>query len=787
MRRSKVDFDRDWLFYRGNIDIPYAVKAGGAGSLTDCEKGEEGLWQQIAFTDKNSGVSVAPDEWETVNLPHDWLVEEEFSKDGPLERGYKKSGVGCYRKMFDIPAADEGKKIIIEFDGVMRHSSVWVNGHFVGTHPSGSVPFFYDITDIVRYGDEGRNVIFVKVDARDYEGWWYDGAGIYRHVWLTTTDRLHVGQWGTYVTTPAVSEATSTVRIETTVNNEYRIAKDCELVIEIVDANGEVVASARSAATIPDGEIHTFVQQVEVSDPLLWSLEAPNLYKAIAMVIENGTETDRYETIFGIRTIEFTTDNGFFLNGKRTVIKGLCVHQDFAGVGVALPDSIIAYKLQLLQEMGANAYRSAHHPPTKELLEMCDRMGIMVIDENRRLDSSPEGIKNLKHMLYRDRNHPSIIAWSLENEEQLEGTVMGARILATLVQVTKKLDPTRPTTAALNHGFNDGGYSDELDIVGYNYGHKWGSFINDHAKHPERIIYGSEVSAYAVTRGIYEHDESKGYCSEYGTSWRENEWLNSWTTSPEQSWGAVAENPFLAGMFIWAGFDYRGEPSPFKWPNINSQYGTMDTCGFPKDNYYYYKSAWTDKPMIHLFPHWNWPGKEGQEIDVWAYSNLDTIELFLNGVSVGEQKRKPNGHVEWKVPYEPGKLLAVGRRDGEIVSEVTVETTGAAHHIRLMPHLSAVHANDTDAVAVRVAICDEQGRVVPTADNLVYFTVNGGGRIIGVGNGDPISHEADKASKRRAFNGYCLLILQAGTEVGALELRAHSTGLLDGHAIISVG
>jgi beta-galactosidase len=782
--RQKISFDRDWFFYKGNIDIPHVVKAGGTGSLTDCQQSADGEWLQTAFSDKTT--VLLPQDWEKVNLPHDWLVEAQFLKDGPVERGFKPSGIGCYRKLFDIPGSDLGKKITIEFDGVMRNSSVWVNGHHMGTHSSGSVPFYYDISDVVRYGEEGRNVVFVKVDARDFEGWWYDGAGIYRHVWLTITDRLHVGQWGTYITTPVVLQALAEVCVETTVNNDYPSVKTCELVTEIQNDKGQIVAYAVASAELQPDEDHLFLQRIEVPHPMLWSIDSPYLYKIISHVKSEGFTADSCETVFGIRTIEFTSDRGFFLNGERTVIKGLCIHQDFAGVGVALPDRVMEYKLKLLKEMGANAYRSAHHPPTKELLEMCDRMGILVIDENRKLDSSPNGIKNLKHMLYRDRNHPSIIAWSLENEEVLEGTVMGARILETLARITRTIDPTRPTTAALNHGFNEGGYADVLDVVGYNYGHNYGTFVNDHAKKPDRKIYGSEVSAYAATRGIYEHDEATGYCSEYGTSWEENAWLKSWTTTPEQSWRAVATNPFLAGMFIWAGFDYRGEPSPHEWPNINSHYGIMDTCGFPKDNYYYYKSAWTEEPMIHLFPHWNWPGKEGQEIEVWAYSNLDSIELYLNGRSLGERQRPTHGHVEWQVPYEPGILRAVGRKEAMECAAATVETTGPTHDIRMDPDRNILQADGKDAAIVRVSICDAQGRVVRIADNLVHFSVSGGGRIIGVGNGDPISHEPDKANKRRAFNGYCLVILQAGDEPGELVLQAKSSGLLDAEIVITL-
>ncbi|MBZ9685974.1 DUF4982 domain-containing protein [Clostridium estertheticum] len=774
--RAKEKFDSEWQFHKGDIFIQHVVKAGMTGGLTDDGEYKQGKWMEIAFVDKTTNPVMTSDEWAEIDIPHDWCIEGNYVNDkelgsGPGNSGYLPVGIGYYRKEFKISEEDKGKKICIEFDGVMRNSTVWVNGHLMGTHFSGYTGSYYDITDVVRYGDEGDNVILVRVDATTYEGWWYEGCGIYRHVWLTQTDRLHVERFGTYVTTPKIDEREAEVTIITSVGNEYPDDKNVELVSKIVDAYGEVVASLTTSKKVNTFDNMIFEQIATVKNPKLWCPKKPYLYKVVSEIKENGSLKDVYETTFGIRTIEFTVEKGFFLNGEHMPIKGVCCHQDFAGVGVALPDSVIEYKIGLLKEMGCNAYRSAHNPPTPELLDICDRMGIMVMDENRKLDSSPDGIANLKSMLYRDRNHPCIIMWSMENEEILEGTVMGSRILDKLARIAHKIDPTRPVTAAMNHGWNDGGYSDAVDIVGYNYGQRDNQDTNDHKNYPNRRMIGSESASCTTTRGIYENDSLRGYCSEYGTL------IPEWSCSVEKAWRDVIDNPFLTGVFIWTGFDYRGEPTPYKWPCINSHFGVMDTCGFPKENYYYLKSAWTDEPMVHIMPHWSWTGKEGQNIDVWVYSNCQTVELFLNGKSLGEKEMIPNSHLEWKVEYVSGELTAIGKKSGVKVVLDTMTTTGQPAKIKLEPHKTLIKADGVDVSMIRVEILDSMDRVVPIADNEVVFTIEGGGRIIGVGNGNPSSHEPDKSNRRRAFNGYCLVIVQALENKGDIIFKASSQGL----------
>ena len=768
--RLRQKMDEGWFFHRGDLPIRYAVKGGMTGGLTDMS--DAGTMPATSYSEGHADCPFSAQQWRQVDLPHDWCVEGDFDRCADANHGYRPVGIGFYRKLFPLPAEARGKRIWLEFDGIMRQSTVWVNGHLMGTHASGYTSFYYDISDVARYGEDKDNVILVRVDASEFEGWWYEGCGMYRHVWLTVADTLHVGHWGAYVTTPTINQATATVRMCTTVCNDGSQEKLCTLRSTIVDAQGAVVGQVESTASIAAGTSLAFDQAMQVSQPQLWSPDRPYLYRVLSEVLDGDRVADDVRTPLGIRYFEFTADRGFFLNGRPLVIKGTCNHQDFAGVGVALPDRLNEYKIELLKAMGANAYRCSHHPPTPELLDACDRLGMMVMDENRKLDSSPDGIADLESMLYRDRNHPSIILWNMENEETLEGTEMGARVVHTLVQRTHQIDPTRPTIAAMHKGWNDGGYSDQLDVVGYNYGQRDGQVdIPDHLRHPERKIIGSESASCTTTRGIYEADYEKGYCPAYGTL------LEHWCCHVEKAWGDVIENPFLTGVFMWTGFDYRGEPTPFKWPCINSHFGIMDTCGYPKDVYYYMLANWTEAPMVHVFPHWNWPGREGQPVDVWVYSNAETVELLLNGESLGEKVVRRTAHLSWSVPYAPGRLEARARRGGQLVAGHIVETTGPAARVRLHPDRAAIRADNTDVSVVRVAILDAQGRVVPTADDEVRFSIEGPGRILGVGNGDPSSHEPDQGTMRRAFNGYCLVLVQAGKEAGTITLRATATGL----------
>ncbi len=787
--RVKENFDFSWLFHKGDIAMKLVVRVG-QGGITDINvpiitKNDT----VIDYSNFRSSTAMLPSDWKEVNLPHDWVVEGSFVHDNdlgsqPAGSGYLPTGIGFYRKEFEIPESDKGKKISIEFDGIFRNSTVWVNGHLLGNHQSGYTPSNYDLTDVLRYGDEGKNAILVKVDATQPEGWWYEGGGIYRHVWLIKTDRLHVARFGTYVTTPVITDEEATVSIKTTLKNEYKTAKTITLVSKIVDKKGNVLDTKTYTQTILPYYPVEILQEGSIKKPKLWSPDTPDLYKVLTEVIENNNVIDTYETTFGVRAVEINKD-GVFLNGKLCPVKGTCNHQDFAGIGVALPDKINWYKLKLLKETGSNAYRGSHHPPTPELLDMCDSMGILVLDENRHLSSSAQNLKDLETMILRDRNHPSVFMWSMENEEAIQGTVMGTRILETMVETAHRLDPTRKVTAAMNHARNEGGYADVLDVLGYNYGDKQLAYVKDKEAHPDRVVFCTEGTSFVSTRGEYVNSWWPQTCSNSII------WQPDWGPYPGEDWADIVKYPYLGGLFVWTGFDYRGEPTPFWWPSVSSQFGFMDVCGFPKDGYYAYKAAWGNQPVVHIFPHWNpatdgtsWPAKEGDTVKVHCYTNCDEVELFLNGKSQGKQKAEPYKKLIWPVIYKPGKLEAKGYKAGKMVTKDIVETTSAATQIALNSDVTTLRANGCDVAVIKVAIQDAKGRVVPTANNLVKFEMEGPGKIIGVANGNPKSHEPDKASQRMAFNGYCMVLVQAEKQMGEIRLKAVSEDLKGAEVLI---
>lgn len=783
--RTRENFDKGWLFYKGDLPVVRPIKAGLAAGVTNCRQLEDGKWLEVAFADKADCNDSSGLRWAEVTLPHDWCVEEPYVRDDPNDpdlwvRGYQEPGIGCYRKEFHLPENDRGKQISIEFDGIARNASVYVNGHFLGTHFSGYTSFCCNITEIARYGEEGGNVLFIRVDASQYEGWWYEGAGIYRHTWLVKTNALHVKRFGAYAETQEITQVYAKILVKTDIVNEAEETHRFRLISSIVDDEGRTIAHSEADGSLKMLESGEFIQNIKVDSPRLWSCEEPNLYSLITSIQQEGVEIDRYETNLGIRTIEFTSEQGFFLNGKHLQIKGTANHQDFAGVGIALPDKLQEYKVRLLKEMGCNAYRCAHHMSV-DIPSICDRLGMLVVAENRRLDSSPEGILDLEELVRHGRSHPSIILWCVENEEVIEGTPIATRLVKRLKNVVHHLDSSRPVMAAVNHGQNSNGYGDALDILGYNYGQTDGQKdIEDHKCFPDRKIIGSECASCVHTRGIYETDSARGYLSSYARE------LPSWCCTPEKAWTDVVDNPFLTGVFLWTGFDYRGEPTPNRWPNVSSHFGLMDTCGFPKDWYYYCKSVWTEEPMIHIFPHWNWEGKDGKLVSVWAFSNCDSVELFLNGKSYGEQKLKKNYHLEWQVPYCPGELSGVGRIGGKVCATQRVQTAGKAIRLHMTPDTTVLKANDCDVCVVRVSILDQVGTLVPTANTVVSFFVSGPGKILGVGNGDPSCHEPDKALSRSTFNGHCMVIVQATEGEGDILLVAESDSLQQDTAKIMV-
>lgn len=680
--------------------------------------------------------------WRVVDLPHDWAVELPFDSTGSPSHGYKPLGkkfpatsIGWYRKTFSIPESDLGRRIAIQFDGVFRNSEVWVNGFYLGQEKSGYSSFRYDITDYLNYG--GKNVVAVRVDASLEEGWFYEGAGIYRDVWLNVAEPLHIAPWGTFVSSE-VAKNSARVTARAKIENDERTGTHFRIEQSILNAKGRQVARAElDGLTLGASGAGEFSVDMKVDGSHLWSPESPYLYTLVTKVFSGDTLVDRCRTRFGIRSIRFDPNKGFFLNGKHVEIRGTNDHQDFAGVGTAVPDPLQVFRVKRLKAMGSNAIRCAHNPPAPAFLDVCDSLGMLVIDENRLMGTSPEQLDQLKRMIVRDRNHPSIILWSIGNEEwDIEGNVKGARIARDMQDFAHRLDPTRPTTAACSGGWGHG-ISRVIQVMGYNYIFN-GDIDRHHAEFPDQPSVGTEETTSHATRGVYATDPAEGHMAQTDRM--------PGVHGIEYGMKFYSERPFLSGLFFWTGFDYRGEPNPFGWPQVASQCGILDMCGFPKDIYYYLQSQWTDRPVLHLLPHWNWSsaGNQKKIVDVWAYSNCDSVVLFLNGSDLGVRPVPKYSHAEWKVEYEPGTLVAKGFKAGMEIAADTVETTGKPAALVLVPDRSEIAADGNGVSVVTVRVEDSKGRTVPDADNMVVFTVTGPGKIIGVGNGDPSSHEPEQ-------------------------------------------
>jgi beta-galactosidase len=768
--RERISLDRGWQFALGHAadatrDFDFArdrslVKAGEA-------RGAAGF----KFDDSN---------WKQIDLPHDWCIdlplvqknEREHVEHGSFAIGpdFPENSVGWYRRSFTIPKRDLGQRISVEFDGVFRDSVCWINGHRLGRHASGYIGFRYDLTDYLNFG--GENVIAVRVDATQYEGWWYEGAGISRHVWLVKTNPVHVAPWGTFVTSQ-VRKNVANVTVRTKIRNhsdEVRVVACNTGILPVVARAGRPCYKRTRVRVQPWGESE-LEQTIKVRNRRLWSCHEPNLYQCQSTLTSGPTILDKYTTTFGIRTFRWDAKRGFFLNGKPLKIKGMCMHRDHAGVGVALPDRLHELRVEKLKEMGCNAFRASHYPHAPELLDACNRLGILVMAENRLAGSSPEILGNLRDMILRDRNHPSVFLWSLANEEHcVQWSIAGERIGRTMVRLCHELNPTRKVTAAMHDKGLGVGFANIVDVHGWNY-IKVGDIDSYHRKHPDRPIIGSEEASTVTTRGIYADDAARGYVRAY------DERAPKWGSTAEDWWKFFTARNWLAGGFVWTAFDYRGEPIPYKWPCTASHFGVMDLCGFPKDLYYYYKSWWSNEPVLHLFPHWNWAGREGEEIDVRCFTNCDEVELFLNHRSHGRKSVEKNSHVAWKVKFEPGTLQAIGYVKGKPRMTAQHSTTGAPHQLLLVPDRSALTADGRDVSCVTVSVVDAEGRSVPTADQQVRFEISGAGKLIGLGNGDPSSHEPDHASKRKLFNGLAMAIVQSDIRRGTITLTARSDGL----------
>ncbi len=763
--REQLLFDFGWKFTFGHSSDPARDLGFGFGQ-GDFAKTGDFKFSKAEFDDSK---------WRVLNLPHDWAVELPFVRDEeqkshgykPLGRRYPETSVGWYRREFEIPASDLGRRIWVEFDGAFRDMIVFVNGCFVGRNNNGYAPFRFDITDFLAYG--AKNYIVLRVDASFGDGWFYEGAGVYRHVWLTKTDAVHLGKWDSTVRA-TVNDNSAVLALTTIVHNEDKQPASAKVGWKILDVKGGTVAGgAAPAQTIVAAGNATYRTAVKLANPSLWSIGEPNLYSAIVTVEVDGKVRDAERVVFGVRTAVFDANKGFFLNGKPLKIQGTCNHQDHAGVGAALPDRLQWFRLAVLREMGCNGIRTSHNMPTPELVDACDRMGMLMMCETRQMSSNPEGMQQLEGMVKRYRNSPSIILWSIGNEEwQLQDAMaeQGARIAGSMVRFCHELDPTRVVSSAVN-GDNEKGLSVPLDIVGFNYGLERPDAF--HKKHPARPLYGSETSSAVSTRGEYSTDPLRNTMSCY-------DGVVSWGETPEEWWKFYGTRDWEAGGFAWTGFDYRGEPTPYGWPSINSQFGIVDMCGFPKDYFYYYKAWWRKEPSLHLFPHWNWHGREGDDIPVWVYSNLDEVELLVNGKTLGTQKVPHLGHVEWKAKYEPGAIEARGMKDGKVVLTEKRETTGQTVSIRLTADREEINADGEDIAVLKVEALDKDGRPVPVANNFVSIKVSGAGALIGVGNGDPNCQESDKEPKRSLFNGLAQAIVQSTKHPGEIRIEVAKEG-----------
>ncbi|MDR7267428.1 beta-galactosidase [Pelomonas saccharophila] len=740
--RQRTRIDDGWRFALGHANDPARDFDHGLRPF---------FFAKAGYGDGPAAADFEDRPWRRVDLPHDWAVELPFSEKGSSQhgskaigRGFPENSVGWYRRELAIPAAAQGKRYALEFDGVFRDSVVWVNGHYLHHEASGYSSFRVDITDYLNYG--GRNVVAVRVDATTQEGWWYEGAGIYRHVWLTQTGPLHVAPSGTFVRATVKGERAD-VAVDVTVRNDGKASESFGLEHELRDPAGRIVARASVPArrVAADASIDV-AAQLPVKAPQLWSLETPQRYTLTTLVKRGGQVVDRVDTPFGIRTLRFDANHGFFLNGRPVKLHGTNNHQDHAGIGIALPDGMHEARLKMLKGMGVNAIRSAHHPATPELLDACDRLGFLVIDEHRMMGTAPQVRDELERMVRRDRNHPSVILWSVGNEEwAIENSEIGTRLTREMQAIVRRLDPTRPATqAASSSGYPDG-TSVGSEVIGFNY--KGQHDIDAmHKRFPDRPMVVTEEGTTFATRGIYADDPARVHTAAYDKRTGGNS-----TSSIEEGWRFNAERPFLAGMFVWTGFDYRGETTPFGWPAISSQFGMMDTTGALKDSGYYLKAAWTTEPMVHLLPHWNWPGREGQAIDVRVYANTDEVELRLNGRSLGRKALQRYGHLQWNVPYEAGSLTALGYQGGQLVTLETVATAGDGSAVRLTADRARLRAGGDEVAVVTVNVVDREGRVVPTAGQRVSFETSGPVRLLGMGNGDPGSHEADKPAELHRY------------------------------------
>lgn len=842
-QRERVAFNDGWRFTKGDpenagVSLSYTnlkawiLPSGNAFRATNSfpSPTEEPPVVSFAQPDFNDN------SWRKLNLPHDWGIEGPFQQEYPGETGKLPWwGVAWYRKQFALPASDAGKRIVLEVDGAMAYASVWLNGKLVGGWPYGYASWQLDLTPLVKVG--GENTLAIRLDNPKDSSRWYPGGGIYRNVWLTKTAPVHVGQWGVKVTTPRVDKTRSDIAVEVNWQNKTATRVEVRAVTEFheLDANGlkarKVQASPAPGgpsevfgrSSTPAGTMTNIWQRFSILSPKFWSVTTPNRYIAVTTIEHDGKVVDRIETPFGIRTIQFTADNGFLLNGERVPIRGVCNHHDLGALGAAFNTRAAERQLEILREMGVNAIRTAHNPPAPELLELCDRMGFLVMVEafdcwkGRKKPNDYHLLfwdwfePDLRAMVRHFRNHPSVIIWSTGNEMPDQRNAQGVELSKRLTAIVHEEDPTRPVTAGCNHdvaGFN--GFQNTVDIFGYNYKpHLYARFRATNSLIP---LYGSETASTVSTRGEYffpvSDDKSQGLADFQVSSY--DLYAPRWAMTPEAEFRGQDTNPFVAGEFVWTGFDYLGEPTPYtsdlsnlnnysnpedraraekelaemgkiRTPSRSSYFGIVDLAGFKKDRFYLYQSRWRpDLRMAHILPHWNWAGREGEVTPVHVYTSGDEAELFLNGKSLGRKKKAALEYrLRWNdVKYAPGELKVVAYKNGKKWATDVVRTTGPATKLLLEADRATIAADGKDLSFVAVTVADKKGQLVPRSKNQLKFTIEGPGEIVATDNGDPTSFESFQAPERKAFNGLALVIVRAKAgESGKIKLTANSDHL----------
>ncbi len=755
-------FNDGWLFSKGDVPSPLANKhlAGY-------------MFNKAGYARGAARGSYDDSDWAPVKLPHDWSIDGPFSPDNHVNQGFLPRGIAWYRRHFRLDEASKDRTFQICFDGISNHAQVYVNGHLLSRNFCGYTSFTVDITDVVVFGD-ALNTVAVRVDSNYLEGWWYEGSGIYRNVWLIEADKVRIAQDGIFAKPRKLDNTNWLTEIQTTIENRSDNPYAGRLHCSIVDSTGKILVKNEQNIACSARETSQIKSELKLSDVDLWTLEQPNLYEVRVHLVKDDRFIDSQAVKIGFRTIRFDAQHGFFLNDKHVRIQGTCNHQDHGGLGVAVPESIQRFRIRQLKSMGCNAYRCSHHPPSPELLDICDELGMLVMDENRNFGVSDEHYKQLRSMVIRDRNHPSIILWSICNEESIQGTETARKITETMLAEVRKLDDSRPITAAISGGIlNDNSMSDVVDVLSINY--QLPQYDAFRAKRPNLPLIASETHCALTTRGQYQTDKEKHRFAAYDQEHA------PWGATARATWRALGSREDVAGIFIWTGFEYRGEPSPHEWPSMTSHWGLFDLCGFEKDIVHLHRAWWSKEPVLYLLPHWNWQKNEKQPIRVCAYTNCEEVELFVSGKSLGRKPVDPIEMVEWQVDYTPGELLAVGYRFKEAIARYAIETTGEAVALGLEIHQSSDQTFPADgqaATAITIFATDEKGRRVPTiSKNPVTLTITGPGELIAVCNGDPTSSENPKGNTITLFNGLAQAIVRSTSSAGEVIVEARSDKL----------